>query len=788
MQNQSLPTDRVSGTINSTLHLGKDGLNQYAMHLCAAIESPLTVVSTLNPPLHWILSGIVLLSWASAPVRGAENDTDQWRLCGPFQLVGSVVPPKSEEEVDRQGAPTVIQADRAESTDTLSHLQGNVRLERADQQLESDELYYDSENAAVSTPSGLFYSAGGVAISARKAQINMDQDTGTMEEVRFANREQHAYVAAKKLELQGPKLTHLTDFTYATCNPGEEAWRLRGSEIKLDENEGFGTAYYTRIELGGLPIFYLPYLKFPITDERLTGFLMPTLGSSSERGTEIEAPYYINLDPQYDLTLTPKIMSKRGFALGSELRYLTDNSNGNLALDWLPDDDEFNGEDRGLLIYKHNSQWKSGWQALAAIEHTTDEEYLEDFSDTLSSSSTTHLERLIDLSYHGSTWNFRGRLQGYQTVDDTIADIDTLYRRVPQLTLDLHEPADWSGGKIALASEWVRFDHKVDERGDRFDLQPSLSYPMEKPWGFLRPKLTTRYTDYSLSNRSPGLATEIDRALHTFSLDGGLFFERPVTVGTRSFTQTLEPRIFYLNTPFKDQSDIPVFDTTEPDFGFAGLFRENRFSGTDRIGDADQISVALTTRLLDEETGKEQLRAGIGQIHYFEDRQVQLPGNSVATRDHSDIVGELAVDLPRHWNLNLTTQWDPDIDRGVKNALRLQYRPSNQRIFNVGYRFQRDELEQTDLSFRWPLGAKWHGVGRWNYSLRNERDLETFIGVEYESCCWAMRVVGRRFLNDDDGTYSSSVKLQLVLKGLARFGDGIESVLERGILGYEQDF
>ncbi len=699
-----------------------------------------------------------------------------------------MVPPKSEEEVDRQGAPTVIQADRAESTDSLSHLQGNVQLNRADQKLESDELYYDSESADISTPSGLFYSAGGVAISARKATINMDRDTGTMEEVRFANREQHAHVAAKKLELKGPELTHLTDFTYTTCNPGEEAWRLRGSEIKLDENEGFGTAYHTRIELGSVPIFYLPYMKFPITDERLTGFLMPTIGSSSERGTEIEVPYYINLDPQYDLTLTPKIMSKRGFALGSELRYLTVNSNGNLSLDWLPDDDEFNGEDRGLVVYKHDSQWKNGWQAIAAIEYATDQEYLEDFSDTLSVSSTTHLERRTELVYRGSLWDFRGRLQGYQTIDDTIADSDTPYRRVPQLALDLREPADWGGWEFSFATEWVRFDHIVDERGDRFDLIPSLSYPMNKPWGFLTPKLSTRYTDYSLTNRSPGLATEIDRSLHTFSLDGGLFFERPVTLGTRSFTHTLEPRIFYLKTPFKDQSDLPIFDTTKPDFGFASLFRENRFSGSDRVGDADQLSVALTTRLLDADTGREQLRAGIGQIRYFRDREVQLPGSPIATRDHSDIVGELAVELPHHWSLNMTTQRDPDMGRSVKNSLRLQYRPSNQRIFNVSYRFQRDQLEQTDFSFRWPLGERWHSVGRWNYSLRNERDLETFLGVEYESCCWAMRLVGRRYLNDDDGTYNNSVMLQIVLKGLARFGGGVEGVLERGILGYEQDF
>lgn len=748
-------------------------------------------MSRTTPFRRRLLLAATLLVGLPALVPAAEEEApDRWRLCGPFQLLGNAVPETGtgSEERARQDAPTVVQADRAENIDSRSHLQGNVQLNRADQHITSQELTFDTESADLSTPSGLFYSASGVAISARQAQMNLDIDTGTLEEVAVANREQHAHIAARRLELKGPKLTVLNDFTYTTCNPGAEAWKLRGSEIRLDETEGFGTAYHTRIELGKVPVFYLPYLKFPITDERLTGFLMPTLGTSSESGTEIQVPYYINLDPQYDLTLTPRIMSKRGFALGSEFRYLTRNSHGNLALDWLPEDDEYNGEDRGLLVYRHDSRWQNGWQALAAIEHTTDPEYLEDLGETLSVSSTTHLERRTDLIYRGPRWYFQSRLQGYQTIDDTIAEADTPYRRLPQLSLDLRDPATLGGWRFGLESEWVRFDHRVNERGDRFDLLPSLSYPMERSWGFLRPRLSARYTDYSLSDRAPGLATEIERSLHTFSLDGGLFLERPVALGDRAFVHTLEPRFFYLRTPFEDQSNLPVFDTTEPDFSMASLFRENRFSGTDRVGDADQISVALTTRLLDANTGREQLRAGIGQIYYYRDREVQLPGNPVATRDRSDLVGEIAVQLPRHWSLSATAQWDPEQERGTKNTLRAQYHPSNQRIFNVSYRFQRDELEQTDLSFRWPLGERWHTVGRWNYSLRNERDLETFIGVEYESCCWAMRLVGRRFLNDDDSTYNSSVMLQLVLKGLARFGGSVEGILERGILGYEQDF
>ncbi|GAB4346626.1 MAG: LPS-assembly protein LptD [Gammaproteobacteria bacterium] len=732
---------------------------------------------------------VFVLAFVLSPLSRAEEASppDRWRTCGPFQLLGKPVF-ENAEQPERRDAPTVVEADSAENLASRTHLKGGVELNRADQNISAEELIYDTGSGDLSTPEGLYYRAGGIAISARKAQMNLDDNSGVLEGVAVADRSQHAYMAAERLELEDLQRTELSNFTYTTCNPDSEVWRLRGGRIRLDEEEGFGTAYHTRLEIGPLPVLYLPYLKFPISDKRLTGFLMPTLSSSGERGAELRIPYYLNLDPQYDVTLTPRVMSKRGFALGAEGRYLTRNSDGNLAIDWLPEDEEYNAESRGLLVYRHASRWPNGWQAIAAIEHASDRQFFEDLGETLSVSSTTHLERRTDLVHQGEHWHFLGRLQGYQTIDDTIADSDTPYRRLPQLSLGLREPLPLGGWRFGLESEWVRFDHIVNERGDRIDLHPSLAFPLERPWGFFRPRLSLRHTEYSLTDRAAGLPTEIDRTLQTLSLDAGLFFERSFSRGGRDLIQTLEPRLFYLRTPYEDQSDLPVFDTTEPDFSMASLFRENRFSGTDRVGDADQVSVALTTRLLDSANGDERLRAGIGQIFYFRDRQVQLPGNPVATRDRSDIVGEIQTRLPRHWTLNATTQWDPDRERGNKNTLQLQYRPSRERIFNLAYRYQRDELEQTDLSFRWPLGERWHTVGRWNYSLRNERDLETFLGVEYESCCWAMRLVGRRFLNDDDATYNSSVMLQVVLKGLGRFGSSIEGILERGILGYEQDF
>lgn len=749
-------------------------------------------MSASSRPLSRLLLGAVFCAGAAlfcaGAARAAEDGDvppyDPWRLCGPFQLAGAPVPKTPTDDPPRDTAPTLLQADEAEYTGQQSHLRGQVQLQRADQRITADELFYDGDTGDVATPSGLRYQAGGFALSANRATLNLDTDTGELDEVQLATREDHARIGAGRMKLEGPDLTRLTDFTYTTCDPGGESWRLRGGEIVLDDVEGFATAYHTRIELGSVPILYLPYLKFPITDRRMTGFLLPTVSSSSENGTELRLPYYINLAPNYDMTLTPRLMSKRGLLLGTQFRYLTTRSGGIAALDWLPSDDEFNNEDRGLLVYDHTSRWSSGWQADVALEYASDRDYLQDLGETLSVSSTTHLENRADLTYRGSLWTFRARAQGYQTIDQAIVPVNEPYRRVPQLTLGLRQPAAWDGWRTGLDSEWVSFDHKLKERGERLDLKPSLSYPLSRPWGFLTPRLSARHTTYDLTDRAPGAPTQPDRSLYLFSLDGGLVFERPVTLGANAFTQTLEPRLYYLRVPFEDQDGLPVFDTTEPDFSFASLFRDNRFSGADRVGDADQLTVALTSRLLDDASGREQLRAGLGQILYFRDRRVQLPGQPVATREKSDLIAELTARLPHHWDATATLQWDPEIDQSTRNSLRLQYRPSNERIFNLAYRFQDNVLEQTDLSLRWPFGARWHGVARWNYSLLNRRDLDTFLGVEYESCCWAVRLVGHRFLNDDDATYNSSVMLQLVLKGLAKFGGSVESVLERGILDY----
>lgn len=776
--------------------LGKGATNQYPMLLWRAALPRDNVTTTSKLHCSLVILATLVLGAPTASAQGggradrqsAERPTstkNSWWLCGPMELAGHPVTATTTTPGQRQGAPTQLFADQLESGASQSRLSGNASVQRADQRIEGNELLYDRDTSEVTSTTPLRYSASGVTFQAASAQVNLDKDTGLLAGAEYALGDQHARGGARQIRLDGPDVTRMSNFTYTTCNPGDAAWLFRGGEIVLDRKQGFGTAYHTRLELFGVPVLYLPVISFPISDQRKSGFLMPSLELSTERGTEIVAPYYVNLAPNYDLTVTPDLMSKRGALLGLDYRYLTHSSKGELNLDYMPYDRKFDDQ-RYLLSYTHDGTWRAGWSTNIAAQYASDQYYFRDLSDTLSVASTTFLEQRADLNYVGGPWAFRARVQGFQTMDPTITPANRPYRRLPQLTLGLRQPLAYGRLRVNLATEWVRFDQDLKVHGDRFDIQPSVSMPWQRTWGYVTPTLSARYTAYHLQNTAPGQPDNPQRSVPTFSLDSGLYFERTTHWGDKAFTQTLEPRLYYLRTPYRDQSALPVFDTTEPEFTFASLFRDNRFIGADRVGDANQLTVALTSRLLGRATGTEWLRGSVGQIHYFSDRRVQLPGQPVATGAESDLVGELAAHPGKDWTTQLDMLWDPYTRASTRRDLRVQYQPAADKILNLSYRFQKDTLEQADVSAYWPIGRRWHVMGRWDHSLLDHRDLEAFLGVEYESCCWALRVVDRYYVNTTDSRYNRALMVEMVLKGLTGLGSSIESVLEHGILGYSE--
>ncbi|MDZ7644777.1 MAG: LPS assembly protein LptD [Woeseiaceae bacterium] len=509
------------------------------------------------------------------------------------------------------------------------------------------------------------------------------------------------------------------------------------------------------------------------------------IGSTGRSGNELSIPWYWNIAPNFDATLTPRLLTERGLQFGTEFRYLTPRNEGVAQVEYLADDQLF-GDTRHLATYRHTTLFDNGWRNRIDFRETSDSQFFEDLGGSLSVSSTTHLNRAVTFDYFDDHWSFLGRVQDYQTIDDAISPTDEPYRRLPQLRLRGYWPREVLGLSYRLDSELVYFDRDVGVTGWRFDAEPKVELPLERPGWFVTPALAMRYTQYGLDDTAPLQPESPDRALPIASLDTGMILERPVG-DDGGLIQTLEPRLLYVHIPYREQSMLPVFDTITPDLNLVQLYRPNRFLGTDRIADTDQLSIGVTSRILNVNTGEELVRATIGQARYLGTQGVQLPGRNFDRGESSDYIAEMRFLLYRNLNFEVGHQWGTGDNGTTQSEARLQYRPASDRILNLSYRFRRGSLEQGDISWSWPLSERWNFVGRYNYSLRDDEALEQFFGLEYESCCWGLRLVSRRHISTRDGTRDSSIGLQLVLKGMTSVGTKADRLLERGILGYSPE-
>ena len=600
----------------------------------------------------------------------------------------------------------------------------------------------------------------------------------------FALAESGSRGSADELTVDQSGRLELDDVAYTTCPKGSPDWLLKARSIDLDTESGIGTAKHIRMRFKGVPILYAPVISFPIGDARKTGLLTPEIGSAGVNGNELRVPYYWNIAPNYDATITPRVLTQRGLQLGTEFRYLTERTSGTAYGEYLPGDD-LTGDDRYLGRIDHRAEWTPRWLNRLNFVEVSDSQYFEDLGGTLSDAAITHLDRSLRFDYFGRNLRFSGRVQDFQTIDDAIVPEDEPYRRLPELVLDGRWPTVGGGFEFGLDSELTNFDRDVGVTGWRLNTVPELTLKASGAGWFVTPSLAYDYTRYQLDNTAPDAERDPDRGLPIASLDTGLIFERDIRGG--SWLQTIEPRALFVSIPFEDQSDLPVFDTITPDLNLVQLFRKNRFLGKDRVGDTDQVSVGVTSRILDLDSGREIMSATIGQTRYLSNRNVTLPELDGETSESSDYIAELRFRLLRNLNFDLAQQWSSGGGGTTRSQARLQYRPASNRVINFAYRFRRDALEQGDVSWSWPVSKRWNFVGRYNFSFRDRELLEQFFGLEYESCCWGLRVVSRRFISRRDGTRDSSFGLQLVFKGMASVGTAADKLLERGILGYSPD-
>ncbi|MBL1292911.1 MAG: LPS assembly protein LptD [Thiotrichales bacterium] len=685
-------------------------------------------------------------------------------------------------------APVEINANEGESIDRDTMLfNGDVEILRGNQSLNADTVRYTRSNQRVQADGNIIYREPDFLLFGQSADINIDTYEGdiTAADVRFPIM--HARASADTIVLEGRQTIRLINGAYTTCDIGNNSWSLTAPRIKLDRTKDVGTAYNATLRIKNIPVFYTPYINFPLSDKRKSGFLAPSFGSSGESGSEFLIPYYWNIAANYDATITPRFLSKRGLQLQNEFRYLTNRSHGTVNLEYLPNDDLF-GDNRSLLRLQHDTTFSQQWRGSLLFADASDADYFEDLGDRLSITSITHLERRADLNYSGSRGQLLARVQDFQTIDDTIAAANRPYKRLPQLLYSTGLPS-YLGTNSQLRSEWVQFDREDSVTASRLDIQPTISRRYSRVWGFFEPKLSLRHTQFSLDDQAAGVDSNQTRTLPISSLDSGLYFDKPLNFGKRAFIHTLEPRLFYLNVPFENQDDIPLFDTGLNDFTFEQLFRNNRFSGGDRVSDANQLALALTSRLIDDESGDELVRLALGQIRYFRDRRVTLNGGAADTELTSNFVARIDATPNNQWRISGEWQWDPDGEDSVETTASLQYRPSRGRGLNFSYRsVDSQALEQTDASFFWPLSQHWRAVGRWNYSLERKETLESFAGLEYEQCCWRLSFVRREFINDINSSDESNTTflIQLELKGLTSIGGRIDTLLENGILDYQR--
>lgn len=677
-----------------------------------------------------------------------------------------------------------------------SHFFGDVQLHHKSIYLEADRVDYLAQSKALDASGNLYLSKPGFRAVGEHLQMDTGSEQGVLDQAEYRLLRNSARGHAEQLRIISSDYSEYDRISYTTCEPGNDAWLLKAKELQVDESTGLGKAYHATFHVQNLPILYTPYISFPIDERRMSGFLSPTYGVSDEAGTDLMLPYYLNLAPSYDLILTPRYMSRRGLMIGSEFRYLTrNNHSGSLISEYISDDygrESDEPVERYALSYRNLWRINPRWHNTLQFDGVSDKTYLNDFGDALFEKSTRYLERRADLNYLGEWGRLLMRVQGYQTIDRSIANSATPYTRLPQLlwTTERRDPA--LGLHYQLEAEFTHFEHNERVHGQRFALNPAVSLPLRRSYGHLIPKLSLNYNDYRLEQQEDDQDTAPSLLLPTASLDSGLIFERDVDWFSHAAMQTLEPRLFYLYTPYEEQDETPNLDSAELGFSFSNLFKENRFSGYDRVGDANQLTLALTTRILDAQSGRELLRGSIGQTRYFQDRKVQLNGDA-DEQSSSSIATELSASLGAGWSTQLNMQWDPhtaesEVETG---RARLSYRGGSNKLINLSYSYNRDSVssglgaKDVEFSFHWPFSSHFALLGGLDYSLYHEEMFERFAGLEYGGgCCWVLRSLYRENLVDIASESSSSFMIQIEFRGLGAVGNPMQAFLEENIRGY----
>ena len=730
--------------------------------------------------------------------------------------------PALQEQVDpasRGSLPTFIFAERIFGRPDLETvLEGRAELRRGDLVIKADRLEYDQPSDLARASGSVLINRAGNVYEGPLLELKLDAFEGFFDQPRYYFFKNEAHGEADRVDFIDEQRALIHNATFTTCRrlPGPSwlpDWILRATSISLDQEEDVGTAKGAVLSFKGVPLLPIPYLSFPLSDKRKSGVMPPTLGLDNVNGAEVSVPYYWNIAPNRDATFTPTLMSKRGVNLGSEFRYLDAHYAGQLRLDWMPSD-QLRDRNRWGLAYVHQAMLQNSWterltdggMALSVnLNRVGDDNYWRDFTRA---STTSPTQRLLasdaNLSWNSGYFANSVRTLKWQTLQDLSSPIIPPYDRLPQLTTR-YARKNINGLDYSVDVDYTRFESTSALTGQpnahrAFSLA-QLSWPWLGPASFLTPKLQLHATQYEFDAPFKS-ATAATRVVPTFSVDSGLVFERDARYFGRSFRQTLEPRAFYVNTPLRDQSGLPNYDSGAHDFNFATIYTDNAFVGNDRISDSDLLTLGVSTRLLDPATGAQVARFGLAQRLRFKDQNVTLPGAAPVTDRISDVLLGAAVNWDPKWAFDSTVQFNPTTKQSVRSTIGARYSAGHYRTVSAAYRYQRESSEQLDIGWQWPindlwgergqeLGAgrgqgegRWYSVGRLNYSLKERKLVDAVLGFEYDAGCWLGRIVLEQ-LQTSSASNNQRIMFQLEFIGLTRLGVSPLKSLKDNIPGYQ---
>lgn len=686
-----------------------------------------------------------------------------------------------------------------------STLKGRVSISQPGRRIEADEAELTQVRNEGRFKGNILIAEPGLLLTGDQAEFDFTTQRARIQRTEFVSSAINAHGRADRIERSPDGRLRIARGVYSTCPPDNRTWAFEARNIRLNQDTGRGEVSHAVLQVKDIPVLYVPYFNFPIDDRRQSGILIPRFGNTNDGGFDFALPVYLNLAPNYDATLTPRLMSRRGTMLEGEFRYLLPRLGyGEIEGGFLPADSLYSDRDRKSLSWRQTGSPTPELQVNTNVNYVSDNAYFIDLGTDLSIVNTAFQERRGEVIYtRGESWSLTGRVQGYQTIDPLITDIDKPYARLPQLLLNAGRPVA-RGLAPALRSELVYFERQVDDgsgpeiNGGRYAFDPSVSYIIETPAARLVPRLRLRTLHYELTGSGmPGGSASESIVVPDASLDGSVVFERR----QGRYMQTLEPRAFYLYAPYQNQDNLPNFDTANTTFSYQQLFRDSRFAGGDRLDDANQLSLGLTSRIIRPGSGEEVVRASLGQIVYLRDRKVRLDQAApVATDSSSGLAAQVAAPIGRGWSSTADALWTADLEHASQYGVNFNYLPETRdRLANIGYNFRREDvslgqqaLRQAHVSFVQPFGPHWQLLGLWQYDLRGEEVQEQVAGLQYEACCWKVRLFDRRFLADPDDISPGARRerraffIEVELKGLAGISSGVKSLLSNNMFGYNQ--